>query len=108
MRLAHKFVKSAPEILDEGVLYISMDYGTALHKCCWQLLFDGKTISLYPSIGNWSFKCRSHYWIWNSEVEWAASWGQREIDAAKDRYDCDNKTADRTLDLKARLRDLWK
>lgn len=101
-RLSHKFVELIPEVLDEGVLYVSLTYGTASHRCCcgcgrevvtpltptdWKLIFDGETASLYPSIGNWNFPCRSHYWIWHNRVEWAEDWSQWRIDAAdaKDR-----------------------
>lgn len=85
MKLSHKFVKNVPEQLEDGIVYISMEYATAIHKCCcgcgnevvtpfsptdWELIFDGKTISLYPSIGNWNFGCKSHYWIINNEVKW--------------------------------------
>lgn len=92
--LKHKFVEFVPEKIEEGVLYISMEYCTAIHKCfcgCgnevvtplsptdWKLTFDGKTITLYPSIGNWNFECRSHYWIRNSTVEYADRWTEREI-----------------------------
>ena len=84
MRLDHKFVKIIPNDLEEMVLYISVDCRVAIHKCCcgcgnevvtpfspenWKLIFDGKTISLHPSIGNFSFKCQSHYWIKNSLVD---------------------------------------
>lgn len=94
MKLSHKFVKNIPEKLENGVIYISMEYSTAIHKCCcgcgdevvtpfsptdWKLVFDGKTISLYPSIGNWSFGCQSHYWIINDEVEWEPKWSKKQI-----------------------------
>jgi Family of unknown function (DUF6527) len=84
-RLQHRFVEFLPEKLEAGTLYISMQYATASHKCCcgcgrdvvtpisptdWQLMFDGKTISLKPSIGNWSYPCRSHYWIKGNRVVW--------------------------------------
>jgi Family of unknown function (DUF6527) len=36
-------------------------------------IFDGRSISLDPSIGNWGFQCRSHYWIKNNRVVWAES-----------------------------------
>jgi hypothetical protein len=96
-KLAHKFVEFIPDVLEEGVLYASLTYGTASHRCCcgcgrevvtpltptdWKLIFDGETVSLYPSIGNWNFPCRSHYWIWNSYVEWAGDWSDRRISAA--------------------------
>jgi len=91
MILTHKFVKSVPETLEDGVLYVSVEYATVIHRCCcgcgqevvtplspndWELTFDGKSISLSPSIGNWSFKCQSHYWIRNNRVEWAPKWGK--------------------------------
>ena len=104
MKLSHKFVKSVPETLEDGVIYVSVDYATAIHKCCcgcgnqvvtpfsptdWQLIFDGETISLYPSIGNWNFQCQSHYWITNNTVEWAPKWSKKQIKTArkKDRLD---------------------
>jgi len=83
--LKHCFVHYIPEQLEPGTIYISIDYATAVHICCcgcgeqvvtpfnptdWKLIFDGETISLYPSIGNWKFKCRSHYWINKNIIEW--------------------------------------
>ena len=71
-----------------------MEYATAIHRgCCgcnneivtplsptdWELIFNGKTISLYPSIGNWSLDCKSHYWITNNKIEWAPKWGVEKI-----------------------------
>jgi hypothetical protein len=97
--LTHKFVGDVPEKLESGVLYVSVEYGTALHLCCcgcgrevvtpltptdWKLIFDGETVSLYPSIGNWNFPCRSHYWIRNDRIDWAEDWPQWKIDAARD------------------------
>ena len=97
-KLTHSFVKSVPAVLEDGVIYVSVEYGTVIHKCCcgcgnqvvtplspndWQLMFDGESISLYPSIGNWSFKCQSHYWIRNNTVEWAPKWSKRQIEAVR-------------------------
>jgi len=106
--LAHEFVEFVPDVVEEGRLYVSIEYATVVHKCCcgcakevvtplsptdWKLIFNGKTISLDPSIGNWSFPCRSHYWIRNNKVKWAGQWTQNQIDAnsahdrwAKERY----------------------
>jgi len=84
--MTHKFVEYIPMTLEEGVLYVSMEVGTVIHKCVcgcgrevvtplsptdWNLTFDGESISLYPSIGNWNFECKSHYWIQNNKVKWA-------------------------------------
>jgi len=85
----HKFVDFIPEKLEDGILYVSVNHCVAVHKCVcgcgnevvtpialsgWRLLFDGETISLSPSIGNWNFECRSHYWIRNNRIVWAKSW----------------------------------
>lgn len=97
-RLEHRFVEFLPDDLEEGVLYISMPYAIAEHRCCcgcgervvtslsptdWSLTFDGKAVSLRPSIGNWNFPCQSHYWIRESEVIWAARWTREQIEAGR-------------------------
>jgi hypothetical protein len=84
-----EFVKYIPQHLDEGVLYLSMEFNTVNHLCAcgcglevvtplspksWQVTYDGEAISLYPSIGNWQFPCKSHYWIIENEVVWADDW----------------------------------
>ena len=94
MRLEHRFVKFIPKDLEPGVLYISIRFRTAIHLCAcgcgnktvtplspvrWKLIFDGKTISLDPSIGNWSFPCRSHYWIQDNRIIWAEEWSDEKV-----------------------------
>lgn len=96
--LAHEFIEYIPETLDDGKLYVSIRFATVVHKCCcgcgmevvtplsptnWKLTFDGKSISLYPSVGNWSLDCQSHYWIASNRVKWARTWSQAEIDAGR-------------------------
>lgn len=94
MTMKHKFVDVIPNSLEDGIVYISIKYATVTHKCCcgcgneivtpisptdWQLTYDGETVSLYPSIGNWGLPCRSHYWITNNKVEWSRKWTDNEI-----------------------------
>ena len=94
MKLRHEFVDHIPEELDDGVLYVSMRFGTVVHRCAcgcgeevvtplgpveWRLTYDGKAVSLEPSIGNWSFPCRSHYWIEEGTVRWARSFSETEV-----------------------------
>ena len=94
MLLQHKFVEFIPETVEDGILYVSIEYCTAIHKCVcgcgnevvtplsptdWKLTFNGKAVTLYPSIGNWSFDCQSHYWIRNNKIEFAGRWTEREI-----------------------------
>ncbi|WP_425342947.1 DUF6527 family protein [Rhizobium etli] len=33
---------------------------TPLSPTDWRFTFNGKTISVEPSVGNWSLTCRSH------------------------------------------------
>ena len=33
-KIVPQFVEFIPEVLDDGVLYISRTYKTAVHKCC--------------------------------------------------------------------------
>jgi hypothetical protein len=83
--LTHEFVEYIPDNISEGVVYISMEYGAVVHKCCcgcgnkvftplsptdWHLTYDGVSVSLSPSVGNGNLPCRSHYWIRPSRVEW--------------------------------------
>src|SRR5882724_9867899 len=92
--LTYEFVEFIPEELKERTLYISKAYGTAVHKCCcgcgrevvtplsatgWELAHDGKSVSLYPSIGSWNLPCKSHYWITNNKVIWAPRWSEKQI-----------------------------
>ena len=98
--LDHEFVEFIPEELKERTLYISIKYCTAVHKCCcgcgrevvtplsptaWKLIFDGKTVSLSPSIGNWSLPCRSHYFITKNKVAWAPKWTDKQIARGRSR-----------------------
>lgn len=99
-RIKHEFVEFIPQELADGVLYISIDYATAVHKCfsgCgqkvvtpltptdWALIYDGETASLTPSIGNWGFECQSHYWIQHDQVIWSGQWSLEQIEAGRRR-----------------------
>ena len=111
--LKHEFVEYIPDKLKDGTVYVSMAYATVAHKCCcgcgnevitpisptdWKLIFDGESISLYPSIGNWNFTCKSHYWIECNMVKWAPKWPQDRINVGrvhdtfiKEKYFCSAK-----------------
>jgi len=98
VRLRHEFVEYIPLALSDNTIYVSIPFATAVHKCVcgcgnqvvtpltptdWKLTFDGETISLDPSIGNWSFDCRSHYWIRQNRVKWAPQWSNKEIESGR-------------------------
>lgn len=78
------FVEYVPTDLDDGLLYVSMEYATASHRCAcgcgvrvvtplgpadWILTFDGR-VTLSPSVGNGQFECGSHYLIRHNRVVW--------------------------------------
>jgi hypothetical protein len=96
--LQHEFVEFIPSSLKERTIYISMRFGTAAHLCAcgcgnkvvtplrptdWTLIYDGKTVSLDPSIGNWSFACQSHYWIKRNNIRWGSPFSKEKIAAAR-------------------------
>lgn len=104
--MKHVFVEQIPEQLADDTLYVSLEYDTVVHLCAcgcrnevvtplspaeWSLNYDGRSISLSPSIGNWGFACRSHYWIRRGQVDWAARWSDEKIKMVreKDRVDRD-------------------
>lgn len=39
--------------------------------------------TLRPSIGNWQWPCRSHYWITAGEVEWAGDWSTKQVERGR-------------------------
>lgn len=104
--LRPEFVEFIPEHLDNGVLYISRRYSTASHLCCcgckhevvtplnpakWHLTERNGSVSLTPSIGNWSFPCKSHYWITHNRIRWAGSMSAELIVEvkARDKHDAE-------------------
>jgi Family of unknown function (DUF6527) len=128
-QLTPEFIELAPSELKEGVLYISMLYGSAIHKCCcgcgekvvtplgptdWKLTYDGEAISLYPSVGNWSFRCQSHYWIQDNQVRWAPRMSRDQINslwagerAVRDRYYSARQTQPAPAVSESKTRDFW-
>lgn len=83
-----EFVHRVPPILQEGVLYVCLECKVVVHLCAcgcgekvvlpiepdaWHLQCDGEHVSLSPSIGNFQFPCKSHYWIKGNQVIWADS-----------------------------------
>ncbi len=101
----HEFVEFMPDQLEHGVLYISVSYNTATHLCAcgcgrevitpfspvdWSMTYNGRTVSLRPSIGNWNFPCKSHYFITDGQVIWARTYTEEEMQSVREH---DNATA---------------
>lgn len=89
-----RFVESIPAVLEPGVLYVSERFRTASHLCAcgcgervvtplspahWRLERSGETVTLHPSIGNWDYACRSHYWIRSSKIVWSPQLSEERI-----------------------------
>lgn len=85
INIKFRFVDTVNNDLVPEVLYISIRLKNAVHLCgcgCgrkvytplapngWALTFDGVSVSLSPSVCNWSYPCRSHYWIRNNRLVW--------------------------------------
>lgn len=91
--LKPEFVTTMPEKLEPGKLYIAREYGTAIHICAcgecgeetvtpftpagcdplppeWTLTENGDLVTLDPSIGNFQYPCKSHYWIKENKIVW--------------------------------------
>jgi hypothetical protein len=98
--LRPSFVQCIPDRLEDGVLYISERFRTCSHNCCcgcgeevvlplspaeWQLSREGEAVSLWPSVGNWDYACKSHYVIRRNQVRWAGAMTALQIKRVKQR-----------------------
>ena len=87
-----EFVDEIPEEISEGYLYLCLPYNAVIHKCAcgcgeiistpldkrhgWIMQYDGEAVTLSPSIGNGSYKCRSHYFIRENNIVWLGKMGE--------------------------------
>ena len=82
MQIVHR----VPEDLKPGCLYVCFECNVVVHLCAcgcgskvvlpidpdfWSVKYNGESVSLFPSIGNFQFPCKSHYWIRENAVVWA-------------------------------------
>ena len=90
-----RYVDYMPETKEEGILYVSKKFGLAIHLCpcgcgeqvvtpikgdwpgsktrpdCWGFTeHEDGTVTLSPSIGNFQFGCKSHYFIRRNKIVW--------------------------------------
>jgi Family of unknown function (DUF6527) len=95
-------VQYIPKSPEPGILYVSEEFGAAVHLCAcgcgakvstplgpteWSLTVTASGPSLYPSVGNWQFLCKSHYWIFGGEILWAEEWTPEQIEAGREAED---------------------
>lgn len=132
-----EFVEFIPDIIEDGRVYISQRYSTAVHSCCcgcglevitplntaqWRLEKTENSVSLYPSIGNWNFPCKSHYWIIDGKVQWSYAMSAQQISEIqkRDRLDIEEYLLEDTkqsipqyvyakfVTIANKLHELWK
>ncbi len=91
LKYSTELVPTKPKEMKEGVLYVMPHYHLVVHRCMcgcgeevitaiddnggktpgyWGWSENGGTVSLHPSVGNFQFKCRSHYFLKNGKVQW--------------------------------------
>lgn len=82
------FVEFIDFELEQGKLYISERFGTAIHLCAcgwcnektvtpfhnpqtgWSMTNIDAKVTLHPSIGNFKMPCNSHYWVRDNKIIW--------------------------------------
>jgi hypothetical protein len=84
-RFKYEVVNSFPEKLRARTVYITADRDLAGHLCAcgcekevitplsptdWSIKLNRRGVTLNPSIGNWAYPCRSHYFILDGNVVW--------------------------------------
>ena len=89
-----EWVEDMPHVIGPGILYISTKHRLIEHLCAcgcgsevslplsrsdWWLKYDGDTISICPSVGNWRLPCRSHYLLTENTTIWCPSWTNDQI-----------------------------
>jgi len=99
MRFVTEKVDVMPPVLESGIVYFSEEFEIAIHLCAcecgakittpigfteWSITETPTGPTLYPSIGNWQLPCKSHYFIRQGEVVWAASWSHDQILAGRE------------------------
>lgn len=86
--LALQMVEQMPPILEEGIIYTSLEYMIAIHLCIcgcknevvtplnrnglqhgWEYVIKDNKITLHPSIGNFNFPCKTHYFVVNNLIK---------------------------------------
>jgi hypothetical protein len=81
------YCSEIPKEIEEGKLYISFEYSTAIHLCAcgcgikavtplgkngWSLTENGGRVTLRPSIGNFAGEqpYHAHYFIVENKIDW--------------------------------------
>lgn len=97
-RLTPEYVTEIPEPMEPGKIYISKPFKLAMHLCAcgcggevttrlgpggWALTEHPGSVSLFPSIGPSTLRCRSHYVLRRGGVDWLPPMTERQIVAVQ-------------------------
>jgi hypothetical protein len=117
-RFKLELVEYMPGALVDGVLYVSIPYQTAAHRCAcgcgekirtqlgpmgWEFSNDKCGPTLDPSIGNWQKPCRSHYFIRDGLVIWASDMSNAAIERGRQ---AENRRRD--IHIQVQQQSLWR
>jgi hypothetical protein len=116
-------VQYVPKELEPGILYVSEEFGAAVHLCAcgcgkkvstplrpprWVLDETASGPTLRPSVGNWEFPCQSHYWIRGGRIVWSEKWTSQQIAAGRRREEKRRIAYYDALDRSGFLRRFWR
>ncbi len=91
-------VRYIPKLPEPGLLYVSEEFGAAVHLCAcgcgckvstpigptdWAIEDTLAGPTLTPSVGNWQLPCKSHYWIREGSIVWSGAWTPEQIVAGR-------------------------
>lgn len=122
MRFVLQRVRYMPKELQPGVLYVSEEFLTAAHLCAcgcgakirtplgpteWSVEEALQGPTLWPSVGNWQRRCRSHYWFSNGEVVWGDAWSSAQIAAGRAYEEQQRRAYYNALHPVSRFKRLW-
>src|SRR5437773_1606661 len=124
MKIELQHVHYMPKEMKPGILYVSEEFGIAIHLCpcgCmskirtplgpteWSLKETQYGPTLRPSIGNWQIPCQSHYWITQGQIVWSTKWTPTQITAGRRAEDERSRNYYSALDRKRDgiFRRLW-
>ncbi len=97
-RLTPEFVDTMPDSLEDGIIYISQKYRIALHRCAcgcgeevstplgpteFTVRMDADLVTVWPSIGNHDYPCKSHYVIDRGMIVWAGAMSRQDIEKGR-------------------------
>ena len=85
MKYQTRFVDRMPISPTDGTLYVLPHFEVAIHNCMcgcgekvvtplgddhWSWSYDGTDVTLSPSVGNFQYDCKSHYFLRDGKVIW--------------------------------------